>query len=577
MQETSGHENGAEPVDLTGTPVLPVYVPELHEAQEPEPFTGGRLLLKRVLLVLAVVGFVVLLIVIPPLVNISRYQRQIATSIGSALGRPVHMNSVTLNLLPMPGFTIDNFVVEEDPAFGAEPIIRANSVRATLRFSSVWHHRVEFSTISLTDPSVNLVHMPDGRWNIDSILVQASRVPAAPTAQKQRTLALRFPYIEATGARLNLKMGPEKTPFSLTDAEFALWLPEPNQWHLRLEAHPARTDTSVTDTGLLRVEGTIGRAGSFDAVPLDLTSQWRTAPLGSVSLIALGQDVGLRGDMSLEASVHGTVGEHQLAAHLRVTGLRRADFVPAKTLEVDIACSATGTGVLHSLTLLQCAWPPQQGGTAGTAPPLSLAGKVPDVWHPDTATGKLEFSSVPDSAILDTLRIVSSRIPGDLTLAGTIDGSVTRADGNNTGTITIAKQHLARGKTVLTQGDAQVHVNGDRATIDPVLFALGPRQQINVGAAFDRRGYEISMQGSILPGQLKQFVEALPGPGEGWIGTLPQPATQPKQKVHATGPQPVQTPVPVNVRVARTWSGDPAPFELPAKPHTKRRRAKRLP
>ena len=57
----------------------------------------------------------------PPLLNVGRYQRRIVTSMSESLGRPVHLDKVTLHLLPMPGFTLDNFVVSEDPAFGNEP------------------------------------------------------------------------------------------------------------------------------------------------------------------------------------------------------------------------------------------------------------------------------------------------------------------------------------------------------------------------------------------------------------------------------------------------------------------------
>mgnify|MGYP001555279920 FL=1 len=104
-----------------------------------------------------------MLTLLPPLVSVSRFQRRIATSISQSLGRPVHLDSVNLTLLPLPGFTFTNFVVDEDPAFGSEPIIRAMSVRATLRISSLWRKRIEFSTISFTDPSVNLVHLSTGQ------------------------------------------------------------------------------------------------------------------------------------------------------------------------------------------------------------------------------------------------------------------------------------------------------------------------------------------------------------------------------------------------------------------------------
>ena len=141
-----------------------------------------RWLTGRLLFLYAIVLAVLMVALLPPLINVNRFQRRIATSIGGSLGRPVHLDRVELSLLPLPGFTLENFVVSEDPAFGSEPIIRANSVRATLRLSSLWRKRVEFSKISFTEPSVNLVHLPNGKWNLESILAQASRIEAAPTA-----------------------------------------------------------------------------------------------------------------------------------------------------------------------------------------------------------------------------------------------------------------------------------------------------------------------------------------------------------------------------------------------------------
>ena len=217
----------------------------------------------------------------PPLVNVSRFQRRIATSISNSIGRPVHLDRVSLNLLPLPGFTIENLVVGEDSDFGSEPIIRANLVHATLRISSLWRRQVEFSTISFTEPSVNLVHNPDGRWNIEGILLQASRIDAAPTAQRKAGPAPRFPYIEATGARLNFKQEQEKLPFSLVDSEFALWLPDPHQWHFRLKARPTRTDVSLSsDTGIIELESTLSAASATSQIPINLQGQWRNAPLG---------------------------------------------------------------------------------------------------------------------------------------------------------------------------------------------------------------------------------------------------------------------------------------------------------
>src|ERR1700744_1326544 len=100
---------------------------------------------QSVMMALALVLVLLLLSLTPPVLNVSRYERRIVTSMSESLGRPVHLDNVTLHLLPMPGFTLQNLVVSEDPAFGNEPTIRANEVVARLRVSSLWQRCVEFS------------------------------------------------------------------------------------------------------------------------------------------------------------------------------------------------------------------------------------------------------------------------------------------------------------------------------------------------------------------------------------------------------------------------------------------------
>ena len=263
--------------------------------------------------------------------------------------------------------------------------------------------------------------LANGKWNLESILLHAAHIDAAPTAQKNAGPAPRFPYIEATGARLNLKLDHEKTPFSLTDADFALWLPDPQQWHLRLQARPARTDTNVSDTGTFQLEGTLGRAASLGQVPISLRGEWRNVPLGQASLVLFGRDAGLRGDMTLSANAQGTVSNSAVQTRLQLTGARRADFVPAQPLDVDLQCLGTATGDFHSFQEIHCSWPP-----AGSSDPpiLAISGALPDIRNPGSAAIEIGTPGLPAATLLDWLRVASSRVPADIAASGTLTGTL---------------------------------------------------------------------------------------------------------------------------------------------------------
>src|ERR1700689_1882800 len=193
-------------------------------------------------ILLAVAVLSVVAFVLPPLVNINRYQHRIADSISRSIGRQVHISSVKLRLLPLPGFEFSDFSVEEDPRFGYEPILHSDSVVADLRLLSLWRGRLEVSRIHFDDASLNLVREPNGGWNLASVLVQAAHIPNAPTGQRYAGSAPRFPYIEAESARINFKQGNEKMPLSFLNADLSISLDPGNDWELHLKAQPARTD-----------------------------------------------------------------------------------------------------------------------------------------------------------------------------------------------------------------------------------------------------------------------------------------------------------------------------------------------
>lgn len=388
----------------------------MHAVDDEAPLLTPTLR-RRAFIVLALLLVLILLIVLPPYLNVNRYQRRVASAISASLGRSVHLDSIVVHILPLPGFTIQNFVVNDDPAFSAEPVMRANIVEARLRFASLWRRRIEISHITLDTPSINIVRRADGAWNLQSILMQASQLDSAPTAQQRAGTAPRFPYIEATDARINIKLGDDKLPFSVTQADVALWLPQPNQWRLRFLGHPVRTDTDVSDTGSLRVEATLGRAANLSSATVDLDATWKPTPLGEAAKLIVGRDLGWRGDVSAELHLTGTLAHAHATSDLILAGLRRADFVPATTLTANIHCDATALNQLHALQDIRCTMPTADAGS----PTLILTGDMPTVTAPDTASLQLQLDDAPPAYALAWARLFTKRIPADVPLTGSLD------------------------------------------------------------------------------------------------------------------------------------------------------------
>ena len=167
---------------------------------------------------------------------------------------------------------------------------------------------------------MNLVRDPDGEWNLGSILVQAAHIPNAPTGQRYAGSAPRFPYIEAENARINFKQGNEKKPLSFLNSDLSISLAPGDDWEVHFRAQPVRTDLDLdlADTGILRVDGTLHRAALLEQMPLNLKVEWSGVPLGQLSRLTLGRDIGWRGGLEVEAQVGGTAELAQVNASLEI-------------------------------------------------------------------------------------------------------------------------------------------------------------------------------------------------------------------------------------------------------------------
>jgi hypothetical protein len=382
-----------------------------EESRSPRPFRWGRVAIAG-----GIVAALLMAIFLPPYFNLGKYRHSITAAMSEALGRPVYVGSMQLRLLPTPGIVMTDLTVNEDPSFGAEPALHATSVVASLRLTSLWRGRLEVSRISLDEANLNLVRDASGQWSIGSILLRASQISNAPTGQRRASGRPRFPYIEATNARIDFKDGVEKKPFSLMNAEFSMWQAGADEWRLRLRAQPVRTDLELhlSDTGELNIEGSLRRAAALDAMPVDLKAEWSGAQLGQVSRLLAGMDSGWRGDLDLTTTVRGNFRDLQLESRLQVADLRRQEFQPPSTVDIDATCRSQYHHHQHALDNITCFWPISSGH-------LLLTGNMTGFEKPK-ADLQLEINRIPASFPIRFLQLIR---PGaqNFDVAGVVNGS----------------------------------------------------------------------------------------------------------------------------------------------------------
>jgi hypothetical protein len=457
--------------------------------------------------VLSVVAFV-----LPPLVNVSRYQHRIADSISRSIGRQVHISSVKLRLLPLPGFEFSDFSVEEDPQFGSEPILHSDSVVADLRLLSLWRGRLEISRIHFDDASLNLVRGRNGVWNLASVLLQAAHIPNAPTGQRHAGSAPRFPYIEAENTRINFKEGNEKKPLSFLNSDLSISLAPEDAWELHFRAQPVRTDLvlDLSDTGMLRIDGTLHRAPLLGKMPLQLKVEWNGVPLGQLSRLTLSSDVGWRGGLDVEAVVQGTAELAQINTRLKVAGLHRSEFTPPHPMDVETTCRASFRRESRSLEGIACTSPVGDGA-------VELAGSIQEVQTQPQAQLTLTLKRVPAAAMLAALQAVRSGLGAGVNAAGALNGHFQYAtqDGRPptiAGEMALDSLSLTppdSGKPFLL-GPVRLRCESPEAgspalLLQPVRLAMGAPVPVTVDGRFTPAGFDMHLGGVTSLARLKAF------------------------------------------------------------------------
>ena len=481
------------------------------------------------------------LLLVPPFINVNRYRKRVADSIGRALGRQVSVSGIELKILPRPGLVLSEFVVADDPSYGAEPMLRAATVTASIRLTSLWRGRLEIGTLDLDNPSLNLVRRPDGHWNLEELVERTSQVVSAPTTKTRPESRPRFPYVEASAGRINFKLGLVKKAFAFTDADFALWLESEDQWRIRLKGRPVRTDVGISDTGTFKLDGRFQRGFGPRDTPVNLKLTWTDGPLGQLTTLIYGHDRGWRGGLTASATLTGTPAALGITLDAQVDDFRRYDIALGEALRMRSHCTGTYSSSVDTLGDLQCESPVGPGL-------ITVRGSIQG-WLGDAYDLGISAQQVPAERLVALARHAKKDLPADLTASGDVEAvfAVHKAHGampvwSGGGRSEQFALHAAVLTEDLQVGEVQFVVPGVVATrgrhlvrlpansgnspglqlvVKPFPLTLGATSPVTVSSLFDRDHYSVKLNGETELARLLNVGKALGvgTPGVGLAGT----------------------------------------------------------
>jgi AsmA-like C-terminal region len=259
----------------------------------------------------------------------TRLHRILTAQIAAAMGRPVEVRSYHFSFWDGAVIQARSVVVGEDPRFGAEYFLRADSMAVRLRWRSLLRGGIELGTLSLDRPSLNLVRNSSGDWNLAEWLPHPESQTAAsnvfgPVAPPMVT---HFRRIEIEGGRVNFKVGDEKLPFAFVNVAGTVETDHPGRWRVNLQATPWRAAVVLQQLGTIQVSGELGGTSSR-LRPAAVTANWSAASLPDVLRLLTQNDLGVRGLLNLSVDAHTEeIGEGwAIRSRAQIRGIHRWDL-----------------------------------------------------------------------------------------------------------------------------------------------------------------------------------------------------------------------------------------------------------
>jgi uncharacterized protein involved in outer membrane biogenesis len=466
--------------------------------------------MKRALIITAIVLAVLAVaaaLILPRLLSPETYRPRLEQVLADLTGRSVAIGPMRLHVFPVPGIEADGFTLGEDPAFGAEPFLKAGRIDARIRLMPLFSSRLDVLSFDIEKPVARLRREADGRWNLTSLVERAGSkaapsTSAAPAGGGLQVLIERFRLVDGTLDMSDAAIVPgrvhriEGREIQLTLSDLSTTTP----MEIDLEL-------SLAGSGKCALAGRLGpppqRAG--DGWPIDARVKLSDFT-GGTAAPYLAASTGLRlagGSLDLDATLQGTAPER-----LDVQGqakLKALEIVPLgngghKAPRFDGSVAIDGTFTPRETRLRKAEV--RLGDAA-----LTLSGALTDLQGKPNAELRAVAKSVALKDVAPILYVLDLPLPPGLAMKGTIG-----IDASAHGPLDAPAAMAIRGTATISGFEyadpslkepvrdlaATLALDGDRAELRGLSASLG-RSRVNGKCTISRFARPVLDVDLVLP------------------------------------------------------------------------------
>lgn len=243
---------------------------------------------------LAFILLIVVILLLPFLIDLNKYQDQYRPLIEEALDRKVSLKEIRLTIFPRLGVRLAEFSILDDPNFSSDPFLSLTSLDLGVKLRPLLSKRVEVEEITLRNPMIKVIKNRKGIMNISTIGEKSSTKSDTPTPPQETPakegpspllalLAVERSNIIGGNLSYHDQSTQQSTTYELQDLNLQLTSVGLNQ------TPTIHVDTLVQPFKLpVTVDGTVGplkETGDLEKIDLDLS-------LGKTNMAVDGSMVG---------------------------------------------------------------------------------------------------------------------------------------------------------------------------------------------------------------------------------------------------------------------------------------------
>jgi hypothetical protein len=414
-----------------------------------------------------------------PKIGAGQYRDRAQAALEKALGRQVEIGNIKFQLLPEPGFTIDDVRIGEDPKIGAETFAYVTQLRAVPRITSLFGGTLEFASVDLLDAHINLTRIDqpgDGvAWNFASLL-------------RRETLAA-FPSVHMRDGRINFKFGDTKSIFYLLHTDVDLWPPDAatGPWTLKIHAEPARTDRSSRGFGSFIARGQWIPSNSTTTLDVKLEQ----SELGDMLTLFNGVESTLHGDVSGDAHLAGPLNRIGIAGRMAVSNLHAWSQSPP--LDSGWRFAVGGAIDVPGQTI------DLNANVTGNKSPLAIRYRVSDYLRRPRWGVTVNLKDFPLSPMPDIARNLGIPVPADYKFDGTAEGAVgySTAEGSPRmdGAMNLSNStFIVAGTPPLHMPSAQLRFGGSAVSLEAAQVTNESNETASLAGSFDIESRQLEVE-----------------------------------------------------------------------------------